>query len=104
MLLYTTLKKGDCDLSAGNRPEPYEWIELSYGRLEKSGSGEDRMIFFFDGRDARAVPSNTEIKVGDRQTHRTTDCLTGLRLYQATTFCIATHIAARIRHEGAHHL
>lgn len=47
-------------------PEPYPQIELSYSRLEDSK--QNRPFFFFDGRDARAVPEYIRIHVADQQT------------------------------------
>jgi hypothetical protein len=47
-------------------PEPYPQIELSYSRLEESK--QNRLFFFFDGRDARAVPEYISIYIAEKQT------------------------------------
>ena len=50
----------------GETPEPYPEIELSYSRLK--ASKQNKPFFFFDGRDARAVPEYINIHVSDKQT------------------------------------
>lgn len=48
-------------------PEPITLIELSHSRLEESKDGKNKVFFFFDDRDARAVPEIINIHVGDKE-------------------------------------
>jgi hypothetical protein len=51
----------------GYKPDWYEQIVFSHSHLEKKESGNDEPIFFFDGRDARAVPEHISIHIGSEE-------------------------------------
>jgi hypothetical protein len=46
-------------------PDPYFYVTFSHSRLEESKNGKDDPIFYFDGRDVRAVPESINIHIGD---------------------------------------
>jgi len=41
-------------------------IELSHSRLEEAKDRKNKVFFFFDGRDARAVPEYIAVHVGEK--------------------------------------
>jgi hypothetical protein len=63
--LYYIQGRTSVTLRPSETPDLYFYVGLSHSRLEESKNGKDDPIFYFDDRDARAVPESINIHVGD---------------------------------------
>ena len=64
--LYYVEMQGTMVFRPDEAPEPFTMIELSHSRLEEAKDRKNKVFFFFDGRDARAVPEYIAVHVGEK--------------------------------------
>lgn len=64
--LYYVEMQGTMVFRPDEAPEPFTMIELSQSRLEEAKDRKNKVFFFFDGRDARAVPEYIAVHVGEK--------------------------------------
>ena len=64
--LYYVEMQGTMVFRPDEAPEPFPNIELSHSRLEEAKDGKNKIFFFFDGKDARAVPENIAVHVAEK--------------------------------------